>query len=317
MSIKLYAMSWLLIILSLPTENATVRMRAWRSIKALGAASLRDGVYLLPAHPDHVEKLGAIASDVREAGGVAHVLPTDCPEAGEFPTLFDRSEDYEALLSAITEIWGRLSPESAMEVMKETRRLRKRFTQLSKIDFFPDVARDRADRALQELETEANRVLSPDEPLPASGSIIRLLKRADYQGRVWATRHRPWVDRLASAWLIGRFIDPSASFLWLDSPNDCPDEALGFDFDGAAFTHVGEKVTFETLLTSFDLRQAALQRIGELVHYLDVGGRQPPEAFGVECVLMGLRETHSDDDQLLLAANQVFDSLFKTYTKGK
>ncbi|KJS05854.1 MAG: chromate resistance protein [Gammaproteobacteria bacterium BRH_c0] len=309
-------MKWLLLILSLPTENTTVRMRAWRSIKAWGAASLRDGVYLLPANPDHAEKLEAVAHDVREAGGVAHVLPTDDPEVDEFPALFDRSGDYEALQSAITELCGRLSPESAMEVMKETRKLRKRFTRLSQIDFFPGAAVDRTDTALQQLETDANRALSPDEPLPAPG-IIRRLKRTDYQGRVWATRRRPWVDRLASAWLIGRFIDLSARFLWLASPDDCPDEALGFDFDGATFTHVAEKVTFETLLASFDLHQPALQRIGEMVHYLDVGGHQPPEASGVECVLMGLRETHTDDDQLLLAANQVFDSLHATYTKGK
>lgn len=315
-SSKLYRMSWLLLVLSLPTANATVRMRAWRSIKALGAASLRDGVYLLPAQPDHFEKLGVIASDVREAGGVAHVLPTDCPEAGEFSALFDRLEDYEVLLSAITELRGRLSPESVMEVMKETRKLRKRFTRLSQIDFFPGAAVDRTDMALQQLETDANRVLSPDEPEPALGAI-RHLDRADYQGRLWATRQRPWVDRLASAWLIGRFIDLSARFLWLASPDDCPDEALGFDFDGATFTHVTEKVTFETLLASFDLHQPALQRIGAMVHYLDVGGHQPPEASGVECVLMGLRETHTDDDQLLLAANQVFDSLHATYTKGK
>ena len=80
---------------------------------------------------------------------------------------------------------------------------------------------------------------------------------------------------------------------------------------------MNEKVTFETLLASFDLREVALQRIGELVHYLDVGGHQPPEASGVECVLMGLRESHSDDNQLLLAANQVFESLYTTYAKGK
>ncbi|WP_413615768.1 chromate resistance protein [Halomonas cupida] len=309
-------MIWILLILSLPTENATVRMRAWRSIKALGAASLRDGVYLLPASPDHVEKLEAIARDVREAKGVAHVLPTDSPEDDAFSALFDRSDDYEALHSSITELRATLLPESAMAVMKETRKLRKRFTRLSQIDFFPGAARDRVDRALQELETNANRVLSPDEPLPASGPI-HLLEHADYQGRTWATRRRPWVDRLASAWLIERFIDPKAHFLWLSSPADCPDDALGFDFDGATFTHMAEKVTFETLLASFDLRQVALQRIGELVHYLDVGGHQPPEASGVECVLMGLRETHNDDDQLLLAANQVFDSLYTTYTKGK
>ena len=207
-------------------------------------------------------------------------------------------------------------PRTVMDVIKETRKLRKRLTRLSQIDFFPGAVRDRVDRALQELETDANRVLSPDEPLPASG-IIHVLDPADYQSRLWATRRRPWVDRLASAWLIKQFIDPQAHFVWLNSPDDCPNNALGFDFDGATFTHVAEKVTFETLLASFDLRHVALQRIGELVHYLDVGGYQPPEASGVEYILMGLRETLNDDDQLLLAANQVFDSLYTAYNKGE
>jgi hypothetical protein len=309
-------MSWLILILSLPTENATVRMRSWRSIKAWGAASLRDGVYLLPANPDHVEKFEEIASNVRETGGVAHVLLTDCPEGDDFPALFDRSQDFEELLSEITKLRRRLSLESAMEVMKETRKLRKRSSQLANIDFFPGAAHDRVDRELQELEIDSNRVLSPNEPRATSTSI-QLLKHADFQGRVWATRRRLWVDRLASAWLIQRFIDSKARFLWLDSPNDCPDEALGFDFDGATFTHVGEKVTFETLMESFDLRQAALQWIGGLVHYLDVGGYQPAEASGIECVLMGLRETYHNDDELLQAASQVFDSLYITYKKEK
>ena len=307
-------MQWILLVLSLPTENATVRMRTWRAIKALGAASLRDGVYVLPEISDHGENLNAIAEDVRVSGGTAHVLYSNTVETEAFPALFDRSEDYVALEMAIAELRATLSPESALDVMKEMRKLRKSFTRLSAIDFFPGSDQERTEAALIQLEIDANRALSQDEPQPELRDIPRL-DRSNYQGRLWATRRRPWVDRLASAWLIGRFIDPSAQFMWLNSPDDCPEEALGFDYDGASFTHVGEKVTFETLLASFDLSFPALQRIGELVHYLDVGGPQPPEATGVECVLMGLRETHNNDDQLLQAANQVFDSLVATYSK--
>jgi len=291
-------------------------MRAWRGLKTLGAASLRDGVYLLPVCDDHPDKVQAIAHDIRDAGGNAYVLHANGPETEEFTVLFDRSGEYEALLAEIAKCRAKLSQESALDVLKEARKLRKGFARLSAIDFFPGAIRDRADGALQELETAANQVLSPDEPRPQPRSIKRL-DRTAYQGKLWATRSQPWVDRLASAWLIGRFIDPEARFLWLAAPDDCPDEALGFDFDGATFTHVGEKVTFETLLASFDLHSPALQRIGKLVHYLDVGGCQLPEASGVELVLMGLRETHSDDDQLLRSSNGVFDSLFATYAKGE
>jgi hypothetical protein len=116
--------------------------------------------------------------------------------------------------------------------------------------------------------------------------------------------------------LIRRFIDPQARILWLDAPGDCPADALGFDFDGATFSHVGSRVTFEVLIESFALTQPALARLGLLVHFLDVGGIQPPEAAGVESVLAGLREGISDDDQLLAAALAIFDGLLASFNRG-
>src|SRR5262249_40611246 len=160
------------------------------------------------------------------------------------------------------------------------------FTALVEIDFFPNEAQTHVDRALCELELACARVLSPDEPHAKEGVITRL-RVADYQGRIWATRKRPWVDRLASAWLIRRFIDRDAQIRWLSSPDKCPKSALGFDFDGATFSHVGNRVTFEVLVASFAFEQPALNRLSLLVHYLDVGGVQPPEAVGVESVLAG------------------------------
>jgi hypothetical protein len=138
---------------------------------------------------------------------------------------------------------------------------------------------------------------------------------AQHQGRVWATRQCPWVDRLASAWLIRRFIDPHAQLVWIANAADCPPDALGFDFDGAAFSHVGSRVTFEVLLASFALAGPALTRMGQLVHYLDVGGVQPSEAPGVESVLAGLRDTLHDDDQLLAHACHIFDGLLATFSQ--
>ncbi len=118
----------------------------------------------------------------------------------------------------------------------------------------------------------------------------------------------PTGDRLASAWLIRRFIDVNASFLWLETPADCPPEALGFDFDGAAFSHVGERVTFETLLASFGLEtDPMLTRMARIVHYLDVGGLLVAEAAGLEMLLAGMHASIPDDDALLDAASATFD----------
>lgn len=135
-----------------------------------------------------------------------------------------------------------------------------------------------------------------------------------FQGAKWATRKRLWVDRAASAWLIRRFIDPAAQFEWLDKPADCPEDAHGFDFDGAAFTHVGNLVTFEVLLAAFQLEDdPGLDGLARLVHFLDVGGEVVGEAAGFEGVLAGLRSTCIDDDVLLYAMTPVLDGLYQHF----
>lgn len=303
------------LILSLPTENATARQRAWRALKASGAAVLRDGVYLMPKRDDCRATLSALATDVTEAGGTAHVLRVEADDDAHFVALFDRSGDYSALLAEVGQARELLCAGTVQEVLKQVRKLRKSFAALVSIDFFPGEAQRQADGALHDLELACARVLSPDEPRVCEGAIPRL-HASDYQGRTWATRHRPWVDRLASAWLIRRFIDPHARMLWLATPADCPVDALGFDFDGAAFTHVGSRVTFEVLAASFGLEQPALVRLGLLVHYLDVGGVQPPEAAGIESARAGMRASIPDDDQLLRTASSVFDGLLASFDKG-
>ncbi len=303
-------MSWLLLILSLPTENATARMRAWRALKLCGAAVLRDGVYLLPQRPGQTECLDAIADDVRAHAGSAHLLTT--PGAGDdFEALFDRAAEWGALLGEIDAARASLVA-STTDGLRQARRLRKRAEQLRTIDFFPGEAQRQGLAALQALEQDAAQALSPHEPR-ASLVAIERLNAADFQGQLWATRARPWVDRLASAWLIRRWIDPQARFLWLQTPADCPPEALGFDFDGARFSHVGARVTFETLLASFSLQTPALLRLGLLVHGLDAGGVQPPESAGVERVLAGMHAAIADDDQLALATAGVFEGLWTAF----
>lgn len=303
---------WLSLITTLPTENATLRQRAWRALKASGAAVLRDGVYLMPERDDCRTTLDGLAADVREGGGSAHVLRVEEPIEAGFIAMFDRSNEFATLLSEIAQVRQVLSADTVQDVLRQVRKLRKSFANLAEIDFFPGEAQRQADSALHELEIACARTLSPDEPQVMEGEISRR-QTSDYQGRIWATRQRPWVDRLASAWLIRRFIDPQARVIWLATPADCPADALGFDFDGAMFSHVGSRVTFEVLATSFALELPALARLGLLVHYLDVGGVQPPEAACIESVLAGMRERITDDDQLLTVASGVFDGLLASF----
>jgi len=130
----------------------------------------------------------------------------------------------------------------------------------------------------------------------------------------WVTREHPKIDRIACPWLIRRFIDPEARFVWIQTPQDCPVDAIGFDFDSAAFTHTDHRVTFEVLLASFDLTvDPALTRLGVLVHSLDVGGVPIPEAAGFEAILTGVRASCTDDDQVLAAMMPVLDALYTAF----
>ncbi len=303
--------NWSLLILGLPTANATERMRAWRTLKASGAAVLRDGVYLLPEKSASRETFEDVERDVLAINGTAILLSLTEREE-RFSGLFDRSGEYAKLMEEITGCRADLSTDNALQTARQVRKLRKAFAQLAAIDFFPGVLKTQADSVLQELETAISRVLCSDEPSSHDVAIDQL-ERSEYQGRRWATRKRPWIDRLACAWLIRRFIDADAQFIWLDSPSDCPSDALGFDFDGARFSHVGQRVSFETLVESFAVQQPGLARLASVIHYLDVGGSQPSEAAGVERVLAGLRESIGDDDQLTTVAGGIFDGLLTAF----
>jgi len=297
-------MSWLILILTLPTENATARMRAWRALKACGAAVLRDGVHVMPVSEQHRGILAAIAEDVSASGGSTHLLEAS---GEDYAGLFDRMADYQQLATDIAACRDDLDKVAPADLSRRARKLRKQLDAIAQTDFFPGQAQAQTAAMLDTLDAAIRSRLSPNEPTPRTAAITQL-DTAHYQGRLWATRRRPRVDRLASAWLIRRFIDANARFLWLEKPADCPAEAMGFDFDGAAFSHVGERVTFETLLASFGLEaNPVLARIARIVHFLDVGGLPVAEAAGLEMLLAGMRASIADDDALLDAASAAFD----------
>lgn len=313
---------WLLVILSLPTDSATVRIRLWRALKAIGCAALRDGAYLLPRAPAHDTALQAVVAECEHAGGSAWLLSLaegDNPLAAHFPALFARDTEWATQTAAWQETSATLTTLGNAELTRLRRKLLREFEALHAIDFFPNDFSARAASAWQDFELRVSRVLSPNEPTATDGIIARLDINA-YQGHVWATRRHLWVDRVASAWLIARFIDRTARFVWIEAPADCPADTLGFDFDGALFTHSGERVTFETLLASFGLEDdAALKRLGDLVHFLDAGagiGTTVPEASGFEAVLTGARERLPNDDALLAEISATLDSLYAHYQKA-
>ena len=304
---------WLVLTASLPTSPSGLRVRIWRALKTTGCASLREGVYILPATASAADDLWAIEKAIQDGGADAHMLQLQARDAAQeqaFCALFDRSEQYADFAQSMKEVRKAIKTSGEPALRKLLRGLEQQLQSIRATDYFPGKAGASAGDGLETLRAEIEKKLSPGEPRASAGAIARQSNES-FQGKTWATRKRPWVDRLATAWLVQRFIDAKPRFLWLDDPKKCPKSALGFDFDGARFTHVGDKVSFEVVAHSFGLQEdAALMRLGELVHYIDIGGIPVDEAAGVETMVRGLQAQHANDDALLAASCLLFDTLY-------
>ena len=309
--------AWLLLVTNLPGRNQTLRMRLWRALKSAGAGLLKDGVYVLPNSPLARRLFDEHAREIGEAGGTGHILSVNADserQTDALRKLFDRTGEYAELNQRLTALKRDFARLAETEARQQLAALRREVATLAARDFFPAEPREQMEGAVEDAEAALNARFAPDEPRAAHEKIPRR-DRKDYRGRTWATREHLWIDRVASAWLIRHFIDPEARFVWLKRTKDRPKRALGFDFDGAEFTHVDSKVTFEVLLASFGLEHdAGLARVGALVHYLDVGGIPVAEAPGFASIMAGARTLHADDDALLKWMTPTLDSLYAAYT---
>jgi hypothetical protein len=309
---------WATLIVTLPSQPNAVRVRVWRALKTLGCAALRDGAYLLPAA--QAPLFEPLADEVRAHGGTAMVLamaPLNSSQRDELLALFDRSEAYAGWRESATALQAELPALTETDARRRLRSVVDALQTLTLIDHYPGAAAPQAQTTLGALRQALDEQFSKGEPRAEAEHGITPQPVAKFQGKTWATRARPWADRLACAWLIRRFIDPQARFVWLADPTEAatppktPRGAIGFDFDGARFTHVGAWVTFEVMLLSFSLHtDRKLQRLAAAVHYLDAGGMPVAEAAGLELVLAGVRELHKKDDALLAAALPVFDAMY-------
>ncbi len=310
---------WSILLVTLPTQPNAVRLRIWRALKALGCAALRDGAYVLPA--TEAPALEALAQEVRDNGGQASVMalsPKDDAQLAEVLAQFDRSDAYAAWNDAVKTTFAIYQTLTEPDARKRLRNASEALQAIKRIDYYPGPAAPAADAMLTLLRQAFDARFNKGEPQPTQ-TVITRLDMAKFQGKRWATRARPWVDRMACAWLIARFIDKTATFLWLDDTAQAPHGVLGFDYDGACFTHVGElgreRVSFEVLMASFGLdTDPQLVPIAQAVHYLDAGGIPVALATGLEAILGGLRALHTEDDALIAATSAVFDALYANAT---
>jgi len=305
------APNWLVTIAQLSLEDPASRMRVLRTLESLGAAVMREGVYLLPDTADNRHALDALADYAAKSGGVIHILhvaASGVMQSDSFRRLFDRSARYEDLIKTVESLrvgFGQSDPSAISRVLHKQRR---ELENISALDFFPTSARERAQKAIAACEAEVKKLLFPTHSTTPLGPSETLLRRS------WATRKPLWADRLACAWLIRRFVDPEATMVWLDKADAPPANALGFAFDGAHFANTETRVTYEEMLMRLDLaKNPALAKIGSIVHYLEVRGTPVPEAAGVQTLLQGAQRRSPQEGELLAEAEKTFDLLYDAY----
>ncbi len=293
---------WLLMIHQLPAKPAYVRVKIGRKLRSLGAVSIKNAVHALPLSAEAAQAYTELSAEIIQGGG--EVVVCEARLVGglsdiEARALFDaaRDADYEELAQE-----GRTLLEAGQVTQAESRRLRKRREEIVGIDFFAAHGRQTADDVIAEVERLLYR-----HPDVSRTDAPPKLTRAELKGRVWVTRRHIHVDRIASAWLIRRFIDPAAIFKFVDGKNYKPQsQELRFDMANAEFTHEDNDCTFETLVRRAELSaDPALRAIAEIIHDLDVEEEKfgRPEAAGLGALIAGTcATTSSDDDRLTLGA---------------
>jgi hypothetical protein len=308
---------WLLLAYQLPTQPSKARVKTWRRLQQIGAVPTRNSVYVLPNTDQSREDFEWIRSEIVSFGGDAIAFAAEALGAGadDLVAAFQRarSSDYETLKRDAVRIASssranRRKPVNDREGWnRRVRRLRERFDEIERIDFFHAPAGLEAAKAIGALDRLGTRAKDP-----VSGDAPGLTP-ASFRHRRWVTRPRPGVDRMASAWLIRRFIDPKAAFSFVERPSDSD---VPFDMYVGEFSHHGTFCTFETIAQRFSIVDPAVIRIGHIVHDLDMKEQRfaPPEAPAVARMVEGLQELYADDQTLLQHGIGMFEALFRSFS---
>lgn len=307
---------WLLLIHQIPPKPGYLRVKIWRQLQRLGAAAIKNSVYVLPRGDQAQEDFQWVARAITEGGGDAPICEARFVEGlsdDQVEALFGaaRDADYAQIAEEARRIEAELAPgDDLTRLEAEVARLRRRFGEVSAIDFFGAPGREAADGALLALEKRRTG-REPD----ARTSQAR---REDFRGRVWVTRKGIHIDRMASAWLIRRFVDADAHFKFVEAKGYRPEpREVRFDMFEAEFTHDGDRCTFEVLLKRFGLDEAALRVLADIVHDIDLKDSKfgRPETAGVASLVAGIAMAHRDDETRLQHAATVFEDLYEFFRR--
>ena len=312
---------WLLLVHQLPPGGASnPRVRIWRRLQDLGAVPLRSAVYVLPNSSQAHEDFSWVRREIIALKGQATVFAADAVDAVDHAAIVNafrtaRAADYAPLQRA-SEAAMKTAARHAKtgghpKVVRAAKALRQQLRGIEAIDFFSAPGGDAAREALARLEASMVAKRSGT----AERAAVTSLEKADYTGRTWVTRRRPGVDRMSSAWLIRRCIDPRAKFAFASRDDDAPARHVPFDMYTGEFGHHGGQCTFEVLLERFGLDQPALRRVAEIVHDIDLKDRRygSPEAPTISALVEGVRQAHGEDADALERGMQIFEALFRSF----
>lgn len=318
---------WLLVFYSVPSQPVSNRMKIWRKLAKTGAVQLKGAVYVLPASEEHREFFQWLISEVTSMGGdgaFARSSAIEPMDDAEIKKLFTGQRDRE-----YRELEKNLEPlERKIEsIRKGTRqqdrrvladmlgRIVREFDDVKKRDFFSSERGREMTKRIQQAQTAMN---SLGKSGAGSPPLLKSKQPDQYRGREWVTRTRPFVDRMASAWLIRKLIDPSAAFRFIreEDLKSVPSGSVVFDMKGGEFTHHGDLCTFEVLVKTFSIRDKAVRSIAEIVHDLDIKDDkyEHAETAGVEDILTGIRKSATDDGDALERGMAVFELLYQSRT---
>jgi len=300
---------WLLLVFSLPAKSASQRVEIWRKLQRYGTLPLRSSGHVLPFSPANQERMEWLAASIRSYQGQASVIQAqsfdDLP-AEKLKKLFDeaRARDYQKLLHEAKKL---LAVPASRRPAGHLNRIRKRLSELQEIDFFGNPLRAK----LEELLARADQ----HEAGGSGGTGKR--KSAEHLNRLWMTRPRPGIDRVSSAWLIRRFIDPKARFVY-GADAELHPNAIPFDmFCAQGYGHRGEDCTFETLCKEFSIRDRRVKRIAEIIHDADLadGKFSRAEGVGLDKVLNGWAKQDLPDDELLARGMDLIEGLYESMAR--
>jgi hypothetical protein len=300
-------------------------VQTWRRLQQFGAIPRKQSVYVLPDTPNTREDLEWLATQIKTAGGDAEVFvggPTDTWSDDGLVEEFRRSrqEAYAALAKEIEQALQRIGAkrrrrgERAPSVTRILDGFRQRLAAIERIDFFGSAGRDHVAQLVGEFE---KRVADRTDRRELRTSPAEI-KAANYKGRLWVTRPRPGVDRMASAWLIRRFIDPQARFGFASDRHALPDDSVPYDMFGVEFSHHADNCTFETLCSVFAIHDGAVSRVAAIVHDLDLKDERfgTAEAPTVAVMIEGLQLANADDETLLAEGMTLFESLYRSFEQS-